>query len=684
MYLSVFTTFAPDMKQSIFNSQSSLRFKRFSNKGYSLFACLGRVVLVGVLTVPTLSHAKAGTLTTHVEAAADTLSRKEMKLDEVVVTGSRAPLTALQSAKIVKVITADDIHRAAVETVNDVLKLATGVDVRQRGGFGVQTDISINGGTFDQITILLNGVNISNPQTGHNATDFPVSLSDIERIEVLEGAAARVFGTSAFSGAINIVTRRNEDKGLDLNLQAGSFGTVGGDARVTMGGKVKTHVSAGYMRSDGGTTNSDFDKGHVFVDARMSTRHADLDFQLGVSQQDYGASTFYSAKYNDQWEKTTHLVTSLGATIKNVYRDLEIKPTVYYNKFIDHYQLIHGKTGAQAGENYHNLDVMGASVNAHMSWLLGKTAVGADLRHEHILSTAYGELMAERDWENIHGSDRKYDHKGSRTNASFFVEHNVILGGFTLSAGVLANRNTGLDSRMRFYPGIDLSYRPSDAWKLFASWNKALRMPTYTDLYTANSVQQGDRTLRPERNDTYKTGLSYRTQGVEATASAFYSRGKDMIDWVYATAESTKYKAMNIGRLTNMGYNVEVALHPTEWVASSPITAVTLGYARIHQRHATDEPIYRSLYALEYLRDKFTASLSHRIWRALSARWDMRWQHRMNGYHPYAKVDAKLLWRQPRYELYLKADNLTAHRYYDLGGVRQPGLWLMAGASIHL
>ena len=62
----------------------------------------------------------------------------------------------------------------------------------------------------------------------------------------------------------------------------------------------------------------------------------------------------------------------------------------------------------------------------------------------------------------------------------------------------------------------------------------------------------------------------------------------------------------------------------------------------------------------------------------------MRWQHRMNGYHPYAKVDANMLWRQPRYELYLKADNLTAHRYYDLGGVRQPGLWLMAGASIHL
>ena len=101
MYLSVFTTFAPDMKQSIFNSQSSLRFKRFSNKGYALFACLGRVVLVGVLTVPTLSHAKAGTLTTHVEAAADTLSRKEMKLDEFALKSIKDRLeTGLRLAGI--------------------------------------------------------------------------------------------------------------------------------------------------------------------------------------------------------------------------------------------------------------------------------------------------------------------------------------------------------------------------------------------------------------------------------------------------------------------------------------------------------------------------------------------------------------------------------------------------------
>lgn len=105
-------------------------------------------------------------------------------------------------------MTREDIQRSAAQTINDVLKLATGVDVRQRGGFGVQTDISINGGTFDQIAIFLNGVNISNPQTGHNASDFPVTLADIDHVEIIEGASSRVFGTSAFNGAINIVTKK--------------------------------------------------------------------------------------------------------------------------------------------------------------------------------------------------------------------------------------------------------------------------------------------------------------------------------------------------------------------------------------------------------------------------------------------------------------------------------------------
>ncbi len=705
------------MKKYLFNKRSVLLFKHFNRKGYSLFAALGKEVLIGVLAVPTLTYAKADGVSVKPVADGDTISLSVRSIDEVVVTGSRAPLTASQSARIVEVISRDDIHRAEAQTINDVLKLATGVDVRQRGAFGVQTDISINGGTFDQIAILLNGVPLTSPQTGHNAADFPVSLSDIDHIEVLEGASARVFGSAAFSGAINIVTRQSgtlmrqtlatvdaDGKphwGGEARVEGGSFGSFGADGRASVlvpfrdgGSNVSSSLSAGYARSDGGTSNSDFSKWRGYYQGAFVSRYADVDWQAGLTSQDYGANTFYSARFPNQYEWTRRYIGSVRAQVRpfalaesQTLRTLSLTPTVYAHRDVDHYQLTKGKEGAAAGENYHRMDVYGVSFNAQLDWLLGKTAAGIDVRKEHILSTAYGHELAEADWKPIHGSDRQYSREGNRTNTSLFLEHNIILGGLTVSAGLLANRNTGLDGDYRLYPGVDVSYRPTSHWKVYASWNKALRVPTFTDLYTSNSAQQGDLNLKPERNSAFKVGARYRTEGLSALVSGFYSHGTNMIDWVYETEASTKYHALNIGKLDNMGFNVETDVDLARLLSlgskegESPLK-LHLGYAYIHQRHETTEQIYRSLYALEYLRHKFVATLSHHIVSHLSASWSLRWQQRMNGYHPYAKLDGKLMWSERHWELFVKGDNLTAHRYYDLGSVLQPGLWVMAGGAV--
>ena len=705
------------MKKYLFNKRSVLLFKHFNRKGYSLFASLGKEVLIGVLAVPTLTYAKADGVIVKPVTDCDSVSLKVRSIDEVVVTGSRAPLTASQSARIVEVISRDDIHRAEAQTINDVLKLATGVDVRQRGAFGVQTDISINGGTFDQIAILLNGVPLSSPQTGHNAADFPVSLSDIDHIEVLEGASARVFGSAAFSGAINIVTRQSDvvlwqkpeleaakEKsrwGVQALLEGGSFGSFGADARASLfvparsaSSNVASSLSAGYSRSDGGTENSDFNKWRGYYQGSLVSRFVDVDWQAGVTSQDYGANTFYSARFPNQYERTRRYLGSAKAQVRpfalaesRTLRSLSLVPTLYGHRDVDHYQLTKGQEGASAGENYHRMDVYGVSVNVQLDWLLGKTSFGTDVRKEHILSTAYGEPLAESDWKPIHGSDRQYTREGNRTNTSLFLEHNVIVGGLTMSAGLLANRNTGLDGDYRFYPEVDVSYRPTAHWKLYASWNKALRVPTFTDLYTNNSAQQGDLNLKPERNSAFKVGTRFRAEGITALVSGFYSHGTNMIDWVYETDASTKYHALNIGRLDNMGFNVETDIDLARWFGFGngelgKLLRMHLGYAYIHQKHETTEQIYRSLYALEYLRHKFVATLNHHVFSHLSASWSLRWQQRMNGYHPYAKLDGKLLWTERHWEIFLKADNLTAHRYYDLGSVRQPGLWVMAGGSV--
>ena len=190
-------------------SHKAVVFHRFCRKGYAVFASLHREVCIGVLTVGMLAsvnlpkvQASQVATTPDLEDEAD-----EHELSEVSVAGSQSPLSLLQSARIVGVITRQQIESSAAQTVNDLLKSVAGLDVRQRGGFGIQTDISINGSSFDQIIIFLNGVDFSSPHTGHLAADFPVSLADIERIEILEGAASRIYGPSAFGGAINVVTK---------------------------------------------------------------------------------------------------------------------------------------------------------------------------------------------------------------------------------------------------------------------------------------------------------------------------------------------------------------------------------------------------------------------------------------------------------------------------------------------
>ena len=137
-----------------FNQRKALRFRQFTRKGYALFACLGRVVTIGVLSVATLESASAAHR--HVstdEEHADSLqvTEREATLDDVEVTGSRAPLALGQAARMVTVLSREEIQAAPVQSINDLLKMAVGVDVRQRGPIGAQTDIGIRGSTSEQI-----------------------------------------------------------------------------------------------------------------------------------------------------------------------------------------------------------------------------------------------------------------------------------------------------------------------------------------------------------------------------------------------------------------------------------------------------------------------------------------------------------------------------------------------------
>ena len=616
----------------------------------------------------------------------------EIALNAAEVVGTRAPLPADKAVRLVQVITRQEIEASSANSVNDLLKLAAGVDVRQRGGFGIQTDIGVNGGTEDQLTVLLNGVNITNPHTGHLTMNLPVSVDDIERIEVIEGGASRVYGSQAFAGAINIVTRTERQSDLGVHVQGGSYGAFGANGHAAMlAGGFNNRISGGYSQSDGASGNDDFKKSNAYWNGKYTSERFDAAVQAGLSAQNYGANTFYGTGSDSQYEEERRYLVAAQAEYKG---RVHIPVQAYWNRFLDHYVWI--RQNPEAYQNFHQTNVYGANANAYTTWSLGKTAVGIEFRREEILSTGLGKEMGEEEQRKhkIAGHGGFYKYKDGRSNVGIHLEHNILLDNVSISLGVLATNNTAVDGGFKFYPGIDISWRAADAVKLFTSFNKSLRTPTFTDLYYNGPGILGNTRLQPERSTDFHLGMSYVSPFINAQLKGFYRNGTDMIDWVKYEGASVFTTANS--DIDNIGTEALVALNfANRYGKNSLLQRLNLSYCYNQKYRVNEEQAANYASRLTFLRHKFVASLHHRILSRLSAQWDFTLKNRegefdnaktgkSQSYGTFGNLDLKLQWTASQYTLYAQANNLTNHPYYDFANIRQPGLWFMGGLKVYI
>src|SRR5690606_39868569 len=139
------------------------------------------------------------------------------------------------------VITREQIAQLPVNTVTDVLRLVASIDVRARGERGVQTDFSIRGAHFGQMLMLVDGVRLNDPQSGHHNGDIPVPLDAVERIEILLGPGSSLFGADAFGGTVHVITRRAHEAPR-VGLHGGSFDAAGARAHASVAGRRVTQT----------------------------------------------------------------------------------------------------------------------------------------------------------------------------------------------------------------------------------------------------------------------------------------------------------------------------------------------------------------------------------------------------------------------------------------------------------
>ena len=682
-----------------FMKREVLVFRQFKRKGYSLFACLGREVVISVLSVATLSSSKAASISDETWRIDSTTAAKEVWLGDVGVTGSRAPLTTSQAVRMVTVLSREDIQAAPVQSVNDLLKMAVGVDVRQRGALGSQTDISMRGGTQEQITILLNGINICDPQTAHNVMDLPVDLSDIVRIEVLEGPAGRTYGTSSLVGAINIVTHPEQNSSGMVSAEGGSFGY----GKVAARANIRTQhwnnqLSGSYLRSDGfshslkGTHNNDYSGSKGFYQGEYDDESVRLSWHAGIADKGWGSSTFYASpkwQADDQYEHTTKLFTALQGETKKGF--IHFRPSIYWNQHRDRYEGYRGES-EKMKFNYNRCNVYGLSLNSYFDWVLGRTAFGAEIRNEDLVSGNLGEPLSEP--VHISGTDRDYTLGINRTNMSAHIEHNIILDRLTVSAGLITTKSSQSNMTWRVYPGIDMSYRIGNRIKFFASYNTSLRLPSFTEMYYKLQGYAADPHLAPEEMMAMEVGAQYLSPVLQTKLTLYHHRGRNMIDWIMDTSEgqNASWQSVNHTRINSYGMEATAGIDFRQMIPNQKILKqLVLSYSYIDQDKKLEETIV-SQYALEYLKHKFTAQLTTNLWKRLDLGLYYRWQDRVGSYtdfegqahdyQPFGLADARLSWKEQNYTVYAEANNIFNKKdYVDYGNVPQPGTWVIVGCK---
>ncbi len=650
---------------------------------------INRYLKITILSLFILTTTSINTQSLFAQVVNDTSISKLITLDQLIITADRTPVMFEQLKRSIQVISRKEIERMPVRNISELISYAMNTDVRSRGSFGMQADINIRGGSFDQTLVLLNGMNISDPQTGHHNMDIPVDLSGINRIEILKGPGARVFGPNAFNGVINIITNQKVDDQLSVSAMGGQFGLYSLSASIIKGFGNTTHnLQISKSGSDGFADNTDFKTLNLFYSGTAGKTQK-LEYQATFMKKAFGANSFYTPKYPDQFESTKTVFASIR--YKTGFKGFS--PSFYFRRHYDEFRLFRDEAPSwYTTHNYHYTDVAGS--NANISFTSGnhsKLSVGYDVRHELIRSNKLGDSLA--DPIPVKGVEGTFYTLGkARTSAGLFVEESLNWSKFSVSTGLLASYLTALPGKVALYPGIDAAYQINKTFRIYGTANRTLRLPTFTDLYYNDPSSKGDPNLKPEEAITIEAGLKFNKPGIIASAAVFKRYGKNMIDWVKLQNQDP-WQAMNLTQINVAGFETSLTINMEKLSGNqSFLKSVTLNYAYLKADKSSNN--FMSRYVLDILKHKADLLIYHQIWRNFSASWAFSYQDREGGYYlyvnnasettetpyePFVQMDLQLNYTHKNWMIFAEATNLLDNKYVDYGNVPQPGRWIRTG-----
>ena len=563
-------------------------------------------------------------------------------------------------ARDVQTISKKDIQSLPVRSVNELLSYVSGLDIRERGPFGAQADISMMGAGFEQCLILINGVPMRDPQTGHHMLNLPVDLSQIERIEVMNGTAGRIYGSNALAGSINIITslpRAGTSFVETFNATASSqegFVANGIQAMAAFGQNNTRHsISLGQFKTNGYRYNSANDQQRIsYLGHYLLKRNNTLDIMAGHFKNNFGANAYYAYPYDkDAVEDVNTSFVSAKANIVDAKNIWTLKPIVYARFNKDHYVLIEDKPSVY--ENTHNSKAAGLELHATRGNKFGQLGIGAEARMEIIQSTNLGDHS--RSFFNLYGEER------------------FMLGRFNTTFGVNAQYNTA--NGVSFFPGIETIRNLRKNYAIFANAGTGNRLPSYTELYYKDRANSSNDSLLEEKAGNLEVGFK-KFGRLNFTASGFYRNVYNAINYTRAS-DADKWTPSNFTNVNFLGVNMNLHCQVRD------NASLKLNYTYLDAQLGTENQV-QSKYALYHARHRVTFQYRQNITSSLSTNLTVRYTERFTGTN-YTVLDFRGMWKlNENITLNFDVTNLLDKKYIDQGFIEMPGRWFRVGFRFNI
>lgn len=620
--------------------------------------------------------------------------------ETVVVLGSATPVPLAESPRPVTVLPVKPMALAA-ESPQDILRQDSSVFLEERSGGGGQADIVLQGGSFEQTLVLLDGFRIDDAQTSHHNLDLPVPMEAMSDIEVLEGAGSTLHGVDALSGVVDFLTAAPDHDSALLRVGEGSYqaneeSLMAGAVRGKWSGRLtaERNFSTGFL-ADAGYANPSYipgctqqqqyrdcqdDRDYRNQDASAESWYGSrlgvTDVLLAGSDRSFGANQFYG-DYNS-WERTKGWFAGIrqefgpdttGAFAFRRHTDDYVlwrnDPAAYENNHID---------GSWQAMLRHTITVEKTS-----ALLMGLESDGDSINSFNFSNLNSSGLVMRTPALGIHARNRgagyvDFDLRpaAARWNYSVGAREEIFSG------GALAV----------FSPQMAGSLRVANHFKLRASGGYGFRIPTYTDLYYSDPSTIGDPNLKPESSWSGNGGVDWAPgRKLMLSAGGFYSQQHHTIDYVKTPTLPNPYVptscvSVNLWCAANLnGLHFAGAESTLTWLPTTS-QSVRVSWTAVHGAQSALHGLqseYIFNYPVNNVQATWTATLPHAIAISNFVQLAQRYQQTV-----YPVWNATLTHDTGRLRPYIRLTNLSNTGYQEITGVNMPPREIMGGLAIQL